>query len=468
MGRTFSAAYILLVLLLAVCKQLSPLATTRGPERTEEWIPAFAGMTCGAGMTQGQCPNAEPDCPAGSSQSRELPERPGKSRKGRLAAAKMARGDCTDPGGEEPAPADIDEVLIGYFGPADPCHVQGGGMWCAASLAIEQANLSGGYKGLPFRLVHGWSDNPWGSGVKQVVRMAYVDKVWAVIGGIDGSSTHLAEQVVAKARLTLISPGSTDRTANLANVPWMFSCLPGDNLQTCVLAQAIEAHVQRKPFLLVSAVDHDSHIFAVELTKSLARKQMVPAYHFEFRPDEKNLAGLVQKVINTQTDAVVLIAGSQQSARLTSAMRESGFQGLIFGGPTMGQRDFTKKAGNAAEGAIFPLLYAPGGTSEDFERTFTARFGNRPDYLAAHTYDAVNLLVAAIRKAGLNRTRIRDAVKELSGWQGVAGPILWDSRGSNSRPIVLGTVTSGQLKQLSQIERDPEAFISSGFLNCLQ
>ena len=371
---------------------------------------------------------------------------------------------------DEPVPSDINEVLIGYFGPTDPCTPQGParGGWFAASLAVEQANLAGGYKGLPFRLVPGWSDNPWGSGVKQVVRMVYVDKVWAVIGGIDGPSTHLAEQVVTKARLALISPTNADRTANLANVPWMFSCLPPDSLQTRTLARAMAAYIRRGPFVLVSAVDHDSHLFAVELTKSLRRKQLAPAYHFQFKPNEKNLADLVQKVINTQIDAVVLIAGSHQSARITSAMRESGFQGLIFGGPSMGQRDFAKKAGNAAEGAIFPLLYVPPKASNNFERTFAARFGNRPDYLAAHTYDAVNLTITAIRKAGLNRTRIRDAVRDLSTWQGIAGPILWDSRGSNSRPIVLGTITSGELRRLPQIEQDPEPFIYSGFLSCLQ
>ena len=369
---------------------------------------------------------------------------------------------------DEPVPNDINEVLIGYFGPTDPCTPQGIEMWFAASLAVEQTNLAGGYKGMPFRLVPGWSHNPWGSGVKQVIRMVYVDKVWAVIGGIDGPSTHLAEQVVTKARLPLISPTNADRTANLANVPWMFSCLPPDSLQTCALARAMAAYIQREPFVIISAVDHDSHLFALELTKSLRRKQLAPAYHFQFKPDEKNPADLVQKLINTHIDAVVLIAGAQQSARIISAMRESGFQGLIFGGPTMGQRDFTKKAGNAAEGAIFPLLYVPQKTSNDFERTFTARFGDRPDYLAAHTYDAVNLTVTAIRKAGLNRARIRDAVKNLSEWQGIAGPILWDSRGSNSRPIVLGTVTSGQLKQLPQIEQGPESFIYSELLSCLQ
>lgn len=357
----------------------------------------------------------------------------------------------------EPLPTDIDEVLIGYFGPSDPCHPQGRDMWRAASIAIEQANLSGGYKGLPFRLVPGWSSDPWGTGAKQVIRMAYTDKVWAIIGGIDGPSTHLAEQVVTKARLTLLSPGNTDGTTNLVNVPWMFSCLPPDNLQAPVLARAIKTHIQTKPFILVSAVDHDSHLFAVELAKSLDRQQLAPAFHFQFKPDEKNLTDLVERVINIEPEALVLIAGSQQSARLISALREEGFQGLIFGGPSMGQRDFAKQAGKAAEGAIFPLLYVPGKPSENFERTFAARFGNHPDYLAAHTYDAVNLMVAAVCKAGLNRTRIRDAVKELSTWQGVAGPIRWDSTGSNSRPITLGTITSGKRRPLVPVEPNRRA-----------
>ena len=382
--------------------------------------------------------------------------------------AAMCQKDSTVPRINEPLPTDIDEVLIGYFGPSDPCHAQGRDMWRAASMAIEQTNLAGGYKGLPFRLVPGWSDNPWGTGVKRVIRMVYVDKVWAIIGGIDGPSTHLAEQVVTKARLTLLSPGSTDGTTNLVNVPWMFSCLPPDKLQTCALAQAIETHIQRKSFLLVSAVDHDSHLFAAELAKSLDQRQLVPAYHFEFKPNEENLADLVKRVIKIEPEALVLIAGSQQSARLISALREGCFQGLVFGGPSMGQRDFAEKAGKAADGAIFPLLYVPGKTSEDFERTFAARFGNHPDYLAAHTYDAVNLMVAAIHKAGLNRTRICDAVKELSTWQGVAGTIHWDSRGSNSRPITLGTITSGKQKPLIQVGQAAAPFIYSELLNCLR
>ncbi len=354
------------------------------------------------------------------------------------------------PGREEIAPKDVKEVLIGYFGPNTLSHPEGGDMWCAASLAIEEANRAGGYKGLPFSLVAGWSDNPWGTGISKVVRMTYVDKVWAIIGGIDGPSTHLAEQVVAKARLTLLSAGSTDKTVNLANVPWMFSCLPGDHLQTPILAHEIASSIGQKSFLLVSAVDHDSHLFAIELSKSLGKYKLVPSYHFEFEPRRKDITELVNKIIEVKAHALVLIAGAEQSAQVISAVREKNFTGPVFGGICMGRRGFLEEAGRAAQGVIFPLLYTPRKDSDSFQKKFTSRFGHRPDYLAAHTYDAVNLLVVAIRKAGLNRAKIRDAVRELSPWTGVTGTIKWDTLGGNSRTVRLGMVKAGAVISASE------------------
>jgi branched-chain amino acid transport system substrate-binding protein len=359
--------------------------------------------------------------------------------------ARKLETNYAGPGREEIAPKDIKEVLIGYFGPNTPSHPEGGDMWCAASLAIEEANRAGGYKGLPFRLVAGWSDNPWGTGISKVVRMAYVDKVWAIIGGIDGPSTHLAEQVVAKARLTLLSPASTDKTVNLANVPWMFSCLPGDHLQAPILADAIASHIGQKPFLLVSAVDHDSHLFTVELVRSFAQHKLVPSYHFEFETKEKDFTELADKIVEAKVHALVLIGSAEQSAHIISAVREGSFARLIFGGPRIGRRGFLEEAGQAAEGAVFPLLYIPRQDSESFEKRFTSRFGYCPDYLAAHTYDTVNLLIEAIRKAGLNRARIRDAIRELSPWSGVTGTVKWDTLGGNSRIVQLGTIKAGQV-----------------------
>jgi branched-chain amino acid transport system substrate-binding protein len=377
----------------------------------------------------------------------------------------------------------VNEVLLGYFGPSDPANPEGGDLWCAAQLAIEEVNREGGFRGKPFRLIPGWSSDPWGTGVARVVRMVYEDRVWAIIGGIDGPSTHLAEQVVAKARLALVSPASSDKTVNLANVPWMFSCLPGDHVQTPVLAAEIRARVGTQPVVLVSADDHDSRLFTRELLKALREHRIAPDFHFVFQRGEKNLADQIERIAKSDAGAVIVVANAKDSARLVCGLRQSGLDLPVFGGPAMGRRGFLEHAGAAAEGVIFPLLYLPrirgkitsayaspprgrgegegaekavvifpripSAESEDFHELFRAKHGHSPDYAAAHAYDAVCLLVAAIRKAGLNRTRIRDSLVELSPWRGVTGEVQWDPTGSNTRPVTLGTFNDGRIVPLA-------------------
>jgi branched-chain amino acid transport system substrate-binding protein len=77
-----------------------------------------------------------------------------------------------------------------------------------------------------------------------------------------------------------------------------------------------------------------------------------------------------------------------------------------------------------------------------FRAKFLTRYGRSPDYTAAHAYDSANIVITAIRQAGLNRPRIRDAVQALSPTYGVTGAIAWDSQGQNDRAVSLRVFTS--------------------------
>ena len=351
------------------------------------------------------------------------------------------------PGRNDELPTDINEVLIGYFGPDKLTGADAPDMWCAALLAVEEANKKAGFNGLPFRLVSTWSENPWGSGVRGLARMAFVDEVWAIIGGIDGPSTHLAEQIVAKARLCLINPASSDKSVNLTNVAWMFSLLPQDDIQAKALAKGLYSHVGTEDFILLSATDHDSHVLTVEFKRALQQYRITPAYHFEIKSSEKNLKAVLDKIMFS--DAVIIIAGADDSARIIRELRETGFDKAIFAGPCAGSNRFRQQAHDSAQNVIFPLLCKPNKNSEVFEQKFIRRFGKHTDYLAAHTYDAVNLLITTIKKAGLNRVRICDSLRELNSYKGVTGEIKWDGPGRNTRPVTLGIykrTSSGKLE----------------------
>jgi ABC-type branched-subunit amino acid transport system substrate-binding protein len=350
---------------------------------------------------------------------------------------------------------DSREVRIGYFGPDDPDHSVGGTLWMGTKLAIEEANAAGGYRGLPFRLVREWDESPWSGGAAGVTRMVYEEGVWAVIGGIDGVSTHLAEQVVAKARLALVDPASTDRTVNSAMVPWMFSCMPDDRTLMATIGDALLASPARESFILVSATDHDSRIMAQEFLSFVRRAQGGPRRHLEIRHGSHRIPGLARQIAESDAGAVVVLAGASDSAALLRALRDTGAQLTVFGGPSMGRRTFTERAGPAAEGVRLPLTLRESDLAEAFGEAFRARWNAAPDYAAFHAYDSARLLVAAVRRAGLDRARIRAALAELSPWQGASGTIQWDAIGRNSRATRLGTIRDGQPRPIGRREAPP-------------
>jgi branched-chain amino acid transport system substrate-binding protein len=367
--------------------------------------------------------------------------------------ARSEQTEYVGPRGESKGPGDVEAVLIGYFGPSDPQHPVAGAIWQAAQQAIRDANHEGGWQGRPFQLVTAWSDDPWGTGVKQLTQLVYGQKVWAVVGGIDGPSTHLAEQVVAKARLVLVSPVSTDKTVNLANVPWMFSLAPHDQLLASLLAPKIAASCHDKPAVLVSQTDHDSHLQSVEIVKQLTERNGTPQFQLKYSGDEAHLKPLVEQILGCQPPAVIVVARAEQAARLVVALREQGFSRPIFGGTEMGRPQFREAAGELADSVVFPLLADPVEVADSphaaDQTTAGPSVGSAKfpmnDATQLLTYDAVRLVVTAIRRAGLNRAEIQRAVRDLSPWNGQAGMVTWDGLGSNTRAPRLGTIRDGRI-----------------------
>ncbi len=350
------------------------------------------------------------------------------------------------PGREAPA-ADVAELRVAYFGPGDADHPEWGDAWRGAVLALEEVNAAGGVNGTPLRLLPAWAENPWNAGVTALTRLVYGENVLAIVGGVDGVTTHLAEQVVVKARLPLLSPGNTDSSVNLTNVPWVLTCLPTDDAQAEVVGEALLEVVREGSYASVAGTDHDSRAAHAAFRTFLAGRGRSPVLRLDVEPGVPQVATLASRLAAAEPRAVLLLAPSRDAARVARALRDAGFTGTIFGGATLARRVFAAEAGPAAEGVVVPLLYEPGPTWDRFAARFEQRFGVALDYLAGQTYDAVCLLAAAACRSGQNRALLLDALRALSPWSGVTGGHVWDRTGRNPRALRLGVVRSGQVRQ---------------------
>jgi branched-chain amino acid transport system substrate-binding protein len=212
----------------------------------------------------------------------------------------------------------------------------------------------------------------------------------------------------------------------------------------------LEALVDSRSFVLAAATDRDSHEALAQLQRALNAARRTPAMLVEFDPRESDLRPLAARLAEPGPDGVVVLAPAPAAARLIGALREGGFDGILVAGAAAASSAFGRAAGSSAEGVRVPLLWEPSDAWDGFARAFEARWGERPDHLAAQSFDAARLVVAALREAGPNRARVRDAVRAASPWQGAAGVIRWDALGRNERSVPgLAVWRAGQLAPVS-------------------
>ncbi len=348
------------------------------------------------------------------------------------------------PGRDEPEP-DVSEVVIGWFGPDDPAHPELGDLWRGATMAIDLENAAGGYHGKPFRLVSSWSESPWKAGIVGVARLVHEQGAWAVIGGVDGTTTHLAVQLALKSHFLLLSPASTDVTTDLANVPWLFSLPPSDERIAPVLAEAVAQAAGGGPVVVAAATDHDSRAALVATRRALGARQLTPEALVAFAPLEDDPGAIARRVLEVRPRALLVLGPSRAAGRLVAALRGAGYSAAIVGGEPLGRNAFRRSAGAAADGVIVPRSVAAGPETAELGRAYRQRWGEPPDDAALRSYDAVRIVAAAIRRAGLNRARIRDAVRALAPWTGVAGVVRWDALGRCESSVASRAWTGARL-----------------------
>ena len=74
---------------------------------------------------------------------------------------------------------------------------------------------------------------------------------------------------------------------------------------------------------------------------------------------------------------------------------------------------------------------------ETFSQRYRERFGDAPTLSAAEAYDAVRVLASSIRKSGPNRARLRDALSQISAFDGASGTISFDHAGNDTTELTL-------------------------------
>jgi len=364
-------------------------------------------------------------------------------------------------------PADVDEVRIGFLGPVEnhPDQRLGQAMLHGAQLAIEEANARGAYGGKPFKLMVHNDQAVWGASSNEMVKMAYDDKVWAMLGSISSDSTHIALRVSLKAEVPIVNSASTDPTIPETIIPWYFTTIQDDRVQGYTLARRIYTEVGLHKVALLRANDRYGR-FGVLKFKDASRRLGHPVViEQKYQPGDSDFRRELRIINESDADGIVIWGDAAPAGTILKQMRDMGMKQRVFGSFRVLGDDLLANAGDSAEGLEIVFPFDP--TRDDpgwlaFNQRFEKRFGAHPDVFASLAYDTMNILVQAICRAGLNRGRIRDVLTGLENYKGVTGDMVFDPNCKNMVPMYLATVHGGKYQFRRYPMQAPYAKVGEG------
>jgi len=347
-------------------------------------------------------------------------------------------------------PTGLRSIKIGLIAPLEDTADTdiGRSMYQGVTLAIEEANRADGFRGvLPYALAVRNDSGIWGASSNTFVELAWRDDVWAVIGSVDGNTTHTVLRVALKAELPIVNTACTDPTVTETAIPWILRCYPDDRQYGYRLARAVFMERGHERVAVLRANDKYGRMGVKEFTDAARRIGHPLALEVRYLPGEQVFERQLERIRRAKVDAVVLWSNAQDGARILAAMHAAGMEHEVFGTERLVSAAFLAQAGAASEGvvAVCPMnVEETNAAWDDFRARYSQSFGDEPDAFAAYSYDGTRILLDAFERAGLNRVRIRDELAALETYEGLAGPMTFDPTHNNLGQIHVFEVQGGR------------------------
>lgn len=361
-------------------------------------------------------------------------------------------------------------VNIGFLGPLENNYESryGQPMLHGAQLAVEDANARGGYgasarsRGRPYMLKIHNDSAQWGASSTEAVKMAFDEHVVAVLGSIDGASTHIMLRTALKMEFPIMDTGTTDPTVTETRIQWLMHTFPDDRQQGYALADYVFKQLKLKRVGVFRTQTRYARIGVEKFFDEAKRMGRVPPLEVKFERGDQDFSTQLRMLQNARVEGIAIWGEAPDAARILKQMRSMGMKQPVFGSSRMTYPALLEIAGSAAEGVVTTAPLDPTRTNpqwQEFRKKYQAKFKEEPDAYAAYAYDGMSILIGAIEKKGLNRGKIMDGLREYYGkpYDGVAEREEFDYTLNNIAPLALAKVEGGKFVYLPAQHRELSA-----------
>lgn len=278
-----------------------------------------------------------------------------------------------------------------------------------------------------------------------VVAQKLVDaKVVGVIGHLNSGTSIPASKIYSDAGIPQISPSATAVAYTAQGYKTAFRVMANDGQQGKVLGEYATKQLAAKKIAIIDDRTAYGQGLADEFEKS-AKASGADIVTRQFTTDKSTDFRAILTAIKGKKPELIFFGGMDaQGGPMFKQVKSLGIKAKFLTGDGGYTPEFIKLAGDA-EGAYaslpgVPLEKMPGGSA--FGQKFTAKYGQIQLY-APYCYDAVNVMIAAMKKAG--STEPAKYLPELAKitHEGVTSKISFDEKGD----LKGGAITLYQVKE---------------------
>ena len=315
-------------------------------------------------------------------------------------------------------------------------------------MAIEDANAKGviiGGKKAHFELLS--EDDQTDPKTATIVAQKLVDaKVNGVIGHLNSGTTIPASRIYSDNGIPQISPSATAVAYTAQGFKTAFRVMANDSQQGKVLGEFATKNLGAKKIAVIDDRTAYGQGIADEFVKS-AQANGAQIIAREYTTDKAvDFAAVLTSIKGKQPDLVFFGGMDPQGSPMVKQLRGLGMKTQFMMGDGGYTPKFIENAGVAAENAYaslpgVPLDKMPNG--RDFSTRYEAHFKQPIQLYAPYCYDAVNVMIAAMQKAG--SAEPAKYLPELGKvvLDGVTAKIAFDEKGD----LKGGAVTMYQVHQ---------------------
>jgi branched-chain amino acid transport system substrate-binding protein len=332
-----------------------------------------------------------------------------------------------------------------------------------AKMAVEELNAKGvmiGGKKVTIKLMaeDDAADPKQGTAVAQKLVDA---KVSGVIGHLNSGTTIPASRIYNDAGIPQISPSATNPKYTRQGFKGAFRMVADDTQLGGTLGRYAVKELKGKAIAVIDDRTAYGQGVAQEFAKAVtAAGGNVVAK--EFTTDKATDFNSILTTIKGKKADVVFFGGMDAVAGpMLRQMKALGINAKFMGGDGICSTELVKLAGDAVTDNQVYCAEAGGvevgskyeKVQNEFKAKFKKEFGADVQVYAPYVYDAVNIMVAAMVKAGSSDpVKYLPALAATKDYQGVTGPVTFDEKGDiKNGALTLKTIKGGKLTELAVI-----------------